>query len=52
MWCAYKDGFCLNPICLAGCVDQKTDQDANIRAIEALAKLVAAKKKQGQGDGK
>jgi len=44
MWCSYKDGFCINPVCLCGCVDQKTDKELQIKTTEAIAKIIAAAK--------
>ncbi len=44
MWCNYCDGFCINPLCLTGCVERADDRkDAKVVA-DLLAKLAEAKR--------
>jgi hypothetical protein len=47
MWCDYRDFFCLNPLCLGGCVDLENRRRHEEKSAEILLKAleIAAKKK-------
>ena len=38
MWCSYEDNFCLNPLCLGGCVSLANRRKHEERAAEIMIK--------------